>query len=151
MHLECFLGMPSALWTFEELQMQQLQNLRNCVDSDRLKWYETHLQPLAAKAWESKFLWTKRVQPKLWEVQYQVFDLRGALNEEHLGLSISGTRQAFLSATQMCPRSYFFSFWMISCHTEAYSEMVNCSFTTEFRDKTTHVKINKSTKKVLVH
>lgn len=151
-HSSCSWCIWNAFWACHP----HSRHLRNCrrssfktrVDSDRLKLYETHLQPLAAKAWGSKFLCMKRIQPNLWEVQCQVSDLGGALNEAHPGLSISGTRQAFSSATQMRPRSCFFSFWMVSCHTEAYSEMVSCSFTMEFRDKTTHVKINKSTKKL---
>lgn len=116
----------------------------------------THLQPRYGEAGFSGHLCveldkTKRVQPKLWEVQCQVSDLGRDVNEEHLGLSISGTRRSFSPATQMCPKSFFFYFWMVSCHIEKYGEIINCSLTVEFGDKTTHVKINRSAKNIFVH
>lgn len=90
-------------------------------------WIQMHLNykkpvynPFAAQAWESglfRMLWveldkSKGVQPKLWQVQFQVSDLGWAANEEHLGLSTAGTEQAFSSATHMCRLHFPFPFWM---------------------------------------
>ena len=85
-----------------------------------LKYKKPIYNPFAAKAWGSRFLRilcveldkTKRVQPQLWEVRFQVSDLGWAASEDHLGPLTAGTEQAFSSATQMCWMRFSFSFWM---------------------------------------
>lgn len=73
--------------------------------------------PFAAKAWGSSFLWTlceeldkTESSTKALGSSNAVSDPGGEASEEHLGLAVAGTEQAFSSATQMCLISFFLSF-----------------------------------------